>query len=631
MGEFITSNSSFRPSHQPSTNYSRSTFGPNGTSPPTPSFRSDIFAQASAISSSQIYSTSPTAERHPSERIGIMPALAASNSDPSAFGVDGRPAPAVVIRRLPRTIGPEALRSMLIFAGDLIDTEFIRSPYPEDQGFATAVARFQTPAGAFEAQQKLNGKPNTTKEANMIVEAHSGGAAGHFERRNTIDGIASRTQTSSASSASSNGGPGRSRFGSTFQSTEKISPPLPNSTSAGDFPVPESSAHFQNLFSPQSPLANGDHRVSGKSMINDDSVDDETGELLKDPVAYAKSGQQPLSRRPTNSSIPLGRFASLSLSSPSGVGNNMMQMSANGFTSPRGTSVQNGNSPMSPTNGAGMTNGAYAPPNFPRPQYPPVNPADQNPPCNTLYVGNLPIDTSEDELKGLFSKQRGYKRLCFRTKQNGPMCFVEFEDISFATKALHELYGHPLHNSVKGGIRLSFSKNPLGVRSGQTNGMGASAVMSPQAMAPGYGTPMNGSNYSSVSGPPPGLGSPPGLMNGNAPSLINGNGALMTGNGLTLMNGSSGLMNGNAPSQMNGNSGYRPQTAAGVDGMFANPFGMSSPDFLGQIAPRNYSGGVPPALGSGTYGRDNRNGYTEYSDYPDYPDYSNGPKGSHGR
>ncbi|CAI4218224.1 unnamed protein product [Parascedosporium putredinis] len=90
----------------------------------------------------------------------------------------------------------------------------------------------------------------------------------------------------------------------------------------------------------------------------------------------------------------------------------------------------------------------------------PVNPADQNPPCNTLYVGNLPIDTSEEELKAIFSKQRGYKRLCFRTKQNGPMCFVEFEDVSFATKALHELYGQPLHNSVKGGIRLSFSKNP---------------------------------------------------------------------------------------------------------------------------------------------------------------------------
>ena len=77
---------------------------------------------------------------------------------------------------------------------------------------------------------------------------------------------------------------------------------------------------------------------------------------------------------------------------------------------------------------------------------------------------------SEDELLAIFSKQRGFKRLCFRSKQDGPMCFVEFESISFATKALNELYGYMLHNCIKGGIRLSFSKNPLGVRSGQESG-----------------------------------------------------------------------------------------------------------------------------------------------------------------
>ncbi|KAJ3545322.1 hypothetical protein NM208_g2560 [Fusarium decemcellulare] len=64
-----------------------------------------------------------------------------------------------------------------------------------------------------------------------------------------------------------------------------------------------------------------------------------------------------------------------------------------------------------------------------------------NPPCNTLYVGNLPIDTREEELKALFTSQQGYKRLCFRTKLNGPMCFVEFEHVSFATQALHQMDG----------------------------------------------------------------------------------------------------------------------------------------------------------------------------------------------
>ena len=44
------------------------------------------------------------------------------------------------------------------------------------------------------------------------------------------------------------------------------------------------------------------------------------------------------------------------------------------------------------------------------------------------------------------------------------MCFVEFEDVRAATVAMESLYGTMLSNSTKGGIRLSYSKNPLGVR-----------------------------------------------------------------------------------------------------------------------------------------------------------------------
>ncbi|KAI8637339.1 hypothetical protein BD408DRAFT_437087 [Parasitella parasitica] len=93
-----------------------------------------------------------------------------------------------------------------------------------------------------------------------------------------------------------------------------------------------------------------------------------------------------------------------------------------------------------------------------------TNNVDQNPPCNTLYVGNLPANTNEDELRQLFMHCLGYKRCSFRVKSNGPMCFVEFDDLKFAALALKEMQGIPLSNSVKGGIRLSYSKNPLGVR-----------------------------------------------------------------------------------------------------------------------------------------------------------------------
>lgn len=90
----------------------------------------------------------------------------------------------------------------------------------------------------------------------------------------------------------------------------------------------------------------------------------------------------------------------------------------------------------------------------------------ENPPCNTLYVGNLPVNASEDELRALFADVSGFKRMSFRSKPpNGPMCFVEFEDVAAATQAMTSLYGTPLSCSTKGGIRLSYSKNPLGVRS----------------------------------------------------------------------------------------------------------------------------------------------------------------------
>jgi hypothetical protein len=62
-----------------------------------------------------------------------------------------------------------------------------------------------------------------------------------------------------------------------------------------------------------------------------------------------------------------------------------------------------------------------------------LNIADQNPPINTLYVGNLPSHLAvtqsanylEECLRNLFTRASGFKRMSFRQKVNGPMCFVE--------------------------------------------------------------------------------------------------------------------------------------------------------------------------------------------------------------
>ncbi|KZL76437.1 RNA binding protein [Colletotrichum tofieldiae] len=472
------------------------------------------------------------------------------------FANSGPVASSVLIRRLPLNTSEESLRLMVVWSKELVDVEVLPVDQSEDKGFRSAILKFRSANGAIEAKNMLDGKSNISNDANMIVEVLGGSPTASRRYAEPAGTGSSSTASSAASSAPSSRQP--SRFNGAFQSLEKISPPMNGIYGSSELPNPESSAHYQNLFSPQSPI--GNHltertRISGKSLINDDAADDdETGELLKDPVAYAENGAT-AQRRATAPQLPISRLASLSLNtsatpSPSSLPQYGQQ----------GMNAMSAHPVMSPTV---MGGGPHSVPfpmggNHPygRHNFPPVNPADQNPPCNTLYVGNLPIDTSEEELKAMFSKQRGYKRLCFRTKQNGPMCFVEFEDVSFATKALHELYGHPLHNSVKGGIRLSFSKNPLGVRSGQTPGPATSPMSGMMAGS------TNG--FKTTNGPPPGLAAPPGLgagrFNGNSSTQsytvagfpASGNNNVWNGyNSAMTAGGPGSLMNGN-------NSNYLP-------------------------------------------------------------------------
>ncbi|KAJ3901446.1 hypothetical protein F5879DRAFT_991946 [Lentinula edodes] len=99
--------------------------------------------------------------------------------------------------------------------------------------------------------------------------------------------------------------------------------------------------------------------------------------------------------------------------------------------------------------------------------------ADRNPPINTLFVGNIPMSPPlgctpgiiEDCLRELFQTRPGYEKLLFRQKRTGSMCYVEFKDVSSATKTIDELDGNALNGLAKdGGIHLSYSKNPLSIQ-----------------------------------------------------------------------------------------------------------------------------------------------------------------------
>lgn len=249
---------------------------------------------------------------------------------------------------------------------------------------------------------------------------------------------------------------------------------------------------------------------TSKALIaqdNNDDIVDAVGFLYsQDPMSNLLAASKP--RRATNPQSSLAQYSGLTTYGLATSG--MSHLNTNQLGS---TQLNAGMMPTPVTSPIGPP-----PPNHAGFMYrqnrmlPAVNPSDQNPPCNTLYVGNLPVGTSEDELKALFSRQRGYKRLCFRTKQNGPMCFVEFEDVGFATKALTELYGHNLSNSVKGGIRLSFSKNPLGVRS-TVNSTATMANPSQQYPQPSYGN--NGqTGFATAQHAPPGLIHPTAQLSG---------------------------------------------------------------------------------------------------------------------
>ncbi|KAI4172357.1 MAG: hypothetical protein LQ343_003616 [Gyalolechia ehrenbergii] len=494
---------------------------------------------------------------------------------------------AILMRKLPRNTSSDALRTMFLFAKDFVGAEFVPSEAQEDKGYVSAIARFRSANAAQEARALLDGKQHAANETPMIVEVlrlSPSGALG--PRRNTSDTASSRAATSSTSSVGSTTTPAplrqSSRFNKTFQSLDSISPPSSSGQmSLGDLPASDLVSPFRNIFTP--PMNIGQHRrVAGKAIIDQDGADDGPGNVVPDSIVYGHHDLPgplgSLTRRATSSQIPTTRFGGLSLSTTTATSPPLQ-----GLVSPRTNGpLQSPTAAMSPTSMGNLgPNAGYQVTNqhYQRHNYPPVNPADQNPPCNTLYVGNLPIDTSEDELKAMFSKQRGYKRLCFRTKQNGPMCFVEFEDVSFATKALNELYGHPLHNSVKGGIRLSFSKNPLGVRTGQPGSVGSPTPLSPQGPMPGMNGLGNVPTFSTASGPPPGLAAPPGL--GSPTGMVNGGpnglGGHVDGGAMHSGFGSNGLgINGFTISSM------RSPPASSAGGPWPAPNGFFSDYVVGR-------------------------------------------------
>lgn len=355
----------------------------------------------------------------------------------------------VKVAHLPMDMSPREFKHMFLFSRAFLSAEYHAQ---SNTGFAF----FNSSDGAVEARDVLAHRADESLSVRAEIVSHM-----------------PLSSSSSSSTASLTNGHNRQAYSppTATMSSLHISPSQRQVVS----PPPQQSQ--KSGYS----ISSGKQFILGEEPDNFHPMLSPQEEYFGDGDAAFADQVRPTSNRRTSSHI----FGQLNGHMTNGNGANLSGLPAlNGFNSNAAAYPPPLTSPGLQSSGMhspGVTSPTFSGNSLPRPNTPPMpvhhfshhpyprvlpaaNPADQNPPCNTLYVGNLPMNTSEDELKLLFSRQRGYKRLCFRTKSNGPMCFVEFEDVAYATRALTELYGRGLSNSVKGGIRLSFSKNPLGVR-----------------------------------------------------------------------------------------------------------------------------------------------------------------------
>ncbi|EPE08371.1 rna binding protein [Ophiostoma piceae UAMH 11346] len=475
----------------------------------------------------------------------------------------------VLVRRLAIGHNNKALSHITAYCNHgLIHAEIIDPEHSKDVGYMGAILQYDSEQCASMAIEKLNGMRNISFDAKMSAE-HLGVDKSPFATTGSFS--SSTGSLPSGMSRAVQGPPLLSQpagpfTNSTFQLGMSAAIRQGLSDAGLDRP-----AIMQEAFSRPRPIGNhlSDRgvRTSSLDLINSGSGNDDPLELpfgslsLNDnssldtaPTSMAEPPRPQLAnqRRSTMPQIPtMHNLSSLRLdtanidpvsgmqsSVPSGYPTPFSGQSPAPFSAHPSHSAHSAH-PMGPMSAGGLNgNSSFHPPHSRRGPHnhqshgrhmvPHANPSDQHPPCNTLYVGNIPLDAHESELKALFMTQRGFKRLSLRTRNNNTMCFVEFEDITTSTKALDELYGRPLSNSNhRGGMRLSYSKNPFGVRSehnpnnrvNPANNMhGMSPAMFGHSQAAGAG-PMGG-----APAPPPGLPLPPSI-NAARPRRSDGLGA----------------------------------------------------------------------------------------------------------
>ncbi|XP_018474720.1 uncharacterized protein LOC108846009 isoform X2 [Raphanus sativus] len=88
-------------------------------------------------------------------------------------------------------------------------------------------------------------------------------------------------------------------------------------------------------------------------------------------------------------------------------------------------------------------------------------------PCPTLFIANLGPNCTEPELVQVFSRCRGFLKLKIQGTYGTSVAFVDFQDVSCSSEALHALQGTVLYSSLSGeGLRLHtrYARSRMGMR-----------------------------------------------------------------------------------------------------------------------------------------------------------------------
>lgn len=83
--------------------------------------------------------------------------------------------------------------------------------------------------------------------------------------------------------------------------------------------------------------------------------------------------------------------------------------------------------------------------------------------CSTLFVANLELQHTEEEVADVFRNYAGFVKAKLFTRGGPPVAFVEFKTVECATSAMEKLQGYVLPNTKRvSGIRIEYARQRMG-------------------------------------------------------------------------------------------------------------------------------------------------------------------------